>query len=243
VQRFSAAGLGAFAGASTDPANLTDRGTDTSFGGGVKGGIEYSVTPGIRFGLAGTTPIWSQKLSKYSGLFADGGSFNVPGSVQPGLAVDLMPNLTVMADYKRIFYSGVPAISDSSTLLLTGAKLGSAGGPGFGWKDVSAIKLGVEWRTTPSLTLRAGYAHNTQPVQSADVMLNILAPGVTQNHFTTGLMYKLTSNMDLELAGMYAPKTTVTGFELAGFGNPAHQVALGMSQVEVTAGIKYRFGN
>ena len=45
---------------------------------------------------------------KYSGLFADGGSFDIPANITAGLAYDLTPDLTVMADWRHIFYSGVP---------------------------------------------------------------------------------------------------------------------------------------
>ena len=36
---------------------------------------------------------------------------------------------------------------------------GAPNGPGFGWSDVNAIAVGLEWRATKDLTLRAGYAH------------------------------------------------------------------------------------
>ncbi|NOU06634.1 MAG: hydrocarbon degradation protein [Hyphomicrobiaceae bacterium] len=239
VQIFEAKGLGAFAGASSDPSNLTNRGKDVAVGFGMRAGVEVALAPNVRFGLAGNTPIWSQSFDKYRGLFAEGGGFDIPASVQTGIAVDLNPAVTVMLDYKHIWYSGVASIANPSTDLLLGHQLGAANGPGFGWKDVDVIKMGIEWRTSQKLTLRAGYAYNTQPVQSADVMLNLLAPGVTQHHLTGGMSYKMTSKVDLELAGMYAPRTHVKGTEL---GNPAHQIDASMSQFEVTMGVKYRFG-
>jgi long-chain fatty acid transport protein len=242
VQMFQAKGLGAFAGASSDPANLTDRGRDIAIGGGLRAGIEVAVAPNVRLGIAGNTPIWSQNFDKYRGLFAEQGGFDIPASVQAGIAVDLSPAVTVMLDYKHIWYSGTSSVSNPSTHLLTGNLLGSSNGPGFGWRDVDVLKVGVEWKATTDLTLRGGYSYNTQPVRGEDAMLNILAPGVTQHHFNAGLMYKLTSRMDLELAGMYAPRTHVKGAELPGFGNPSHTIDLSMRQIEITAGIKYRFG-
>ena len=250
LQMFKASGLGAFAGLSNDPANLTDNHHDISIGGGVRAGIEWAVMPHVRFGLAGTTPIWMQKLDDYSGLFAEQGGFDIPASVQAGIAVDVTPALTVMADYKHIWYSSVASVGNPSTNILVCAGgggppgatcLGGSNGMGFGWKDVDVFKIGAEWRTSPDLTLRAGYAYNTQPIESRDVMINILAPGVVQHHITGGLQYRLSRNMDLELAGMYALDAKVTGSELP-IGNPAHQIEISMHQYEVTLGIKYRFG-
>jgi long-chain fatty acid transport protein len=244
LQMFKATGLGAFAGASSDPGNLTNRDRDISIGGGLRAGIEWAVLPNVRLGVAGTTPIWMQKFEKYSGLFAEQGGFDIPASMQAGIAVDVMPALTVMADYRRIWYSSVASVGNPSTNLLLGPSglLGLDNGGGFGWRDVDVFKVGVEWRTSPKLTLRAGYAYNTQPIDSRDVMINILAPGVVQHHITGGLQYRLSQNLDLELAGMYALDASVTGGELPGFGNPAHQIEISMHEYEVTLGIKYRFG-
>jgi long-chain fatty acid transport protein len=248
LQMFKATGLGAFAagGASSDPGNLTNRDRDISIGGGVRAGIEWAILPHVRLGLAGTTPIWMQKFDKYSGLFAEQGGFDIPASMQAGIAVDVMPAVTVMADYRRIWYSSVASVGNPSTNLLLGPSglLGLDDGAGFGWKDVDVFKVGAEWRASPKLTLRAGYAYNTQPIDSRDVMINILAPGVVQHHITGGLQYRLSRNVDLELAGMYALDAQVTGSELP-IGPPAdpnHQIEISMHQYEVTLGIKYRFG-
>ncbi len=239
-QQFRATGLAAFTapGFSTSPNNLTNNGVDVSWGGGVRAGIQWAVVPGVRFGLAGSSRIYMQPFDKYSGLFAEKGDFDIPASMQIGMAVDVTPNLTLMADYRHIWYSSVAAIGNASN---AAAQLGSNNGPGFGWKDVDTIKVAAEWRASSNLTLRVGYSHNTQPIQSRDVMLNILAPATVQNHFTAGAMIKLAPRWDLELAGMYAPYQAVSGFENAP-GNPRHAVTIGMKQIDITVGVKYRFG-
>ncbi len=246
AQMFAAKGLSQFAGGSSDPANLTNNTHEVVFGAGLRGGLEWAITPGVRFGLAGSTKIYSQKFDDYAGLFAEGGDFDIPANLQAGIAVDLSPQLTVMADYKRIWYSGVESISNPSTNIFNcpgfgGADptqcLGGANGAGFGWSDMNIFKIGLEYKATSDLTLRGGYSYNTQQVKARDVMFNILAPGVVQHHITGGLMYRMSPNMDFELAGMYAPRTHVTGNELFG---PV-PVDISMAQFEVTAGFKYRF--
>ena len=68
---------------------------------------------------------------------------------------------------------------------------GATGGPGFGWHDVNVFKVGLQYKVNDQWTLRAGYAYNNNPVQPADVMLNILAPGVVKHHITAGATYKM----------------------------------------------------
>jgi long-chain fatty acid transport protein len=238
-QQIELKGLSAFGGASSDPAHVTDTGTDVAWGGGVRAGLEWAVSPALRLGVSGTSRIYMQEFENYRGLFAEQGDFDIPASLQAGIAFDVTPRLTLLADYKHIWYSSIAAIANPST---NNALLGTDNGRGFGWKDIDIVKLGAEWRATPDLTLRAGYAYNTSPIESRDVMFNILAPAVVQHHITGGLEYRWSKTQSLELAGAYVPEGDVSGTELAGLGNPAHDIELNMHQWEVTVGYKYTFG-
>ena len=247
-------GLNAFGAASTT-LNTSNNGTAESWGFGVRAGVEASLMPNVRLGVTGTSPMIMSEFSEYSGLFAEQGGFDIPPSLQVGLAVDVTPNLTIMADYKRIWYSYTASISNSSSNILNCTPfpaafppsgpgcLGNNSGAGFGWEDINVYKVGVELRDAmPGLTLRAGYAYSENPVQSEDVMFNIIAPGIVKHHIAGGAMLKISDNLDLELSGLYVPEEKLRGVELAGFGNTAHSIELYMSQWEVTAGIVYHFG-
>ena len=233
-------GVGAFAGSSIDNTNFSNRGTDESWGAGARGGIEWAAAPWLRFGVAGNTVIQMQNFDRYRGLLAERAAFDIPATIQAGVAIDLRPGLTFMADYKRIWFSSIAAVNNPSTNLEIGKQFGADDGAGFGVKDVDVIKFGLEWRQSPQLTLRAGYSYNTAPIGSRDADLNIMTLGVVQHHITAGLKYQLTQNLDLELAAMYAPHASVSGQELI---FNTRQVEIEMSQFEFTAGVVYRFGN
>ena len=244
IQWFKANGLGLFGlfGLSSDPANLSDRGYSYSYGGGLRAGIEFKATDRIRLGLSAQTPMWMTKFSKYSGLFAGQGSFDIPAAVTAGIAVDVMPNLTLMFDWRHIFYSSVAAVGDASGPILPGS-LGTNGGPGFGWRDVDAFKVGAEWRANPAWTFRLGYAHNNNPIGSSDVTINILAPGVVTDHITGGFEYKMTPNSSIEFAAAVIPSHSVSGIEVTPLGpNPFRTVTLSMNQYQFTLGYTYHFG-
>ena len=119
------------------------------------------------------------------------------------------------------------------------ARLGDDGGAGFGWKDVTAVKLGVQWAATPTLTLRAGYAHCTQPVPESEVLFNILAPGVVQDHVTAGAS-KTMGRAKVHLSVVHAFEKTVSG------ANPLEapgqqRIELKMSQWLVDVGLSFGF--
>ena len=244
-QQISIDGLAPFAGFSTDPIHVTGNGNDSSYGGGVRGGIEFAPMSNVRIGVAGATPMWMSKFGDYAGLFAEGGKFDIPANVSAGIAVDVTPGFTVMLDYKHIFYSSIDAIANPSTNLLACAGgdptqcLGGSKGPGFGWDDIDVVKVGMEYRPNPGMALRAGYSWNSSPLNARDVHFNILAPATVQHHITAGLSMDIGGGYTFELAGMYAPNVSLSGQDLL---VPTHNIEIEMYQYEVTEGIKYKFG-
>ena len=239
IQIFKARGLSGFSSYSVDPTNLSDHSYSWSVGAGVRAGAQLNVTGQLRVGLAASTPIWTTKFSQYSGLFAGGGGFDIPANITAGVAFDILPTLTLLADWKHIFYSQVASVGHSSQLPYL---FGSANGPGFGWSDVDAITFGAEWRATPDWTFRVGYAHNNNPIQSRDVTINILAPGVVTDHISGGVSYRVTPNSTIDLAAVVSPKNSVSGIEVTPAGaNPFRTITLYMSEFEITAGWTYKF--
>jgi long-chain fatty acid transport protein len=247
-------GLQAFSALSTVPGAVSNQGQEESWGVGVRAGVEITPMENVRIGVAGNSRVLMEEFSEYRGLFAEQGDFDVPPSIQVGLAVDLMPELTVMLDYKHIWYSTVDSVGNPSANILNCAAtgvgtpavgagcLGADNGAGFGWDDINIIKVGLEWRPAERTAVRLGYGYSENPIGPADVMFNIIAPGVVEHHIDAGAQVPIFANWDLEIAGMYAFDSSVTGFELGPpAGNPAHQVEISMHQFEVTVGMTYHF--
>lgn len=212
-QRFKAYGLQPFAAISSDSANLTNRGYDDSWGFGVRFGYFAQISPAWSFGVAYSTKIDMQEFKKYRGLFAEQGDFDIPENYNAGLAFRATPQLTIAADYKRISYSDVASVGNSSKIVGAGAGQLGAGGAsiGFGWQDVNVFKLGVEYQWNSQLLLRAGYNVTDNPIKASDVTFNILAPGVVEDHLTLGFTYRLDSSSEITMAYMHAFKNSVTG--------------------------------
>ena len=224
-QMFSATGLGGtgpvggptggFTGLSSNPSAVTDNGTDTSTGYGVRLGWTGQVTPAVTLGATYQSKTKMGKLSKYSGLFAGQGSFDTPSNYGVGIAVKAAPETTVAFDVERINYADVPAVGTPLTALPppygAGPQLGASNGPGFGWKNINAYKLGVSHAFSSVFTMRAGYDHCDQPIPNSQTLLNILAPGVVQNHLSLGGTWKLADKSEISVAYVHAFKQTVNG--------------------------------
>lgn len=242
-QSFKANGLGGFAGFSTAPSSLSNNGADSSTGLGFRLGYFGKVSHELAIGASYSPKTKMSKLDQYKGLFAGGGSFDIPENYALGLAFQMTPVLKVAVDYGRINYSKVPAIGNPSANIMAcmggdpNQCLGGRQGPGFGWSDVNVTKLGVEWLYSTNVTLRAGYNSSTNPVGSSDVTFNILAPGVITKHYTLGGTYKLSKDAELTWAYMYAPTNSVSGTYLMNTMRELGTQTIRMSQQSL--GIQY----
>ncbi|MGE5339705.1 MAG: OmpP1/FadL family transporter [Gemmatimonadota bacterium] len=216
-QRFKAHGLENFTAPSGPqqfsafPGNVTNQGYDDSYGIGVRVGYLGQLTPQFSLGLTYQTKTSMNKLDKYKGLFAEEGGFDIQATYGIGVAFKATPDVNLALDVTKIEYSGIKSINNPLLPNLFQAPLGTPGGAGFAWKDITVVKLGLDWAMRPDLTLRAGYNHGDQPIPATDTFFNILAPGVMKDHYTLGATWTLASKSELTLAAMYAPTVKVTG--------------------------------
>lgn len=225
-QMFKADGLGAFAGFSTDAANLTSNGDDTSLGFGIKLGWQGDVTPDVTLGVSYQSKMSMSEFDDYAGLFAEGGDFDIPATAIIGLAWKTSDRSTLVFDIQQIYYSDVASIANPVENLFAcqggdvNSCLGGSNGGGFGWDDMTVIKLGYEWQQN-DMTWRVGLSNGDQPIQGggettpppngSQVMFNILAPAVMETHLTFGFTMPIDTNSEFTFAGMYAPSNDVSG--------------------------------
>jgi long-chain fatty acid transport protein len=241
-QRFEAKGLGNFAGFSSDPGNLTNNDHDDSTGLGVRLGFQAEITPGIRFGAAYQPKIDMDEFDDYSGLFADDGDFDIPSNFTVGMAFDIGETGVFVIDVQQINYEDVDAVSNSIDGLTDGSCapgptggtgkgcLGGSDGAGFGWEDMTVVKIGYQWRTGMKNTWRVGYSTGDQPIPSDESLFNILAPGVIEEHVTAGYSRQLDDKSSINFAAMYALENSVKGKSPF---DPAQDIEIEMDQYEL----------
>lgn len=210
-QRFAVRGLQAFAGMSQDSSKLTNNEHDSSTGFGLRLGYQGQLGNQITVGAAYSPKIDMGRFDDYRGLFAGSGDFDIPENLNLGVAWQASPALLLALDYQRINYSGVASVGGTSQVP---AQLGSANGPGFGWRDIEVWKLGAQWQANADWTLRAGVNRGQNPVTAKDVTFNILAPGVMTTHWTLGATYRLSASDELSLSYMRAPEQSVSGVSM-----------------------------
>ncbi|MES9871126.1 MAG: outer membrane protein transport protein [Sedimenticola sp.] len=242
-QMFEAFGLDNYAGLSTDSSNMFGGEFDSAWGLGARFGIQGEVSPGVTLAASYQTKIYMEEFDKYKGLFAEQGDFDVPANLTLGLAWDVNKDTTLAFDIQRIFYSDVAAISNPISPNITNCMggntaycLGGDQGIGFGWDDMTVFKLGVEWKTDPQWTWRAGISHADAPFGGSEVIFNIIAPAVVEDHITFGFTRDMGDGGEINFSAAYALENDVTG-------NPTgeQQISLEMDQFEfeISYGLKW----
>jgi long-chain fatty acid transport protein len=209
-QRFKAEGLENFASpeVSIAPANVTNLGYSSSVGAGVRVGWIGRVNRVVSLGATYQSRTQMQKLKKYRGLFAGEGSFDIPANFAGGIALSPHPRLTVQLDAERILYGQLESIANPGSVQ---ALLGSEHGPGFGWRDVTAEKAGIDYRLASNLIVRAGYNHSGVGFAETETFFNLLAPATVTNHVAFGATWRLGSGREISFAYQHAFENTVNG--------------------------------
>ncbi|MGQ8337156.1 OmpP1/FadL family transporter [Sunxiuqinia sp. A32] len=259
-QYFQADGLAAFAVFSSDVTKLSGNGRSNSFGYGIKVGYLGQLTDLITVGASYQSKTYMSEFKEYAGLIAEKGDFDVPANWTVGVALHMTDEWTLMADFKQINYADVKSISNQ----MMGpnginAPLGAASGAGFGWDNMSLIKVGFAYESPSSWTVRGGYSFGNSPISDKDVMFNILAPAVITNQAAIGFTKNLEKKKrrgrgwkgyrgrkktgegkQLHLAFNYAFPNSVKGINpMDTYSSPPQTIEIGMNQMELEIGFSF----
>ncbi|HHJ17738.1 MAG TPA: hypothetical protein ENJ80_13680, partial [Gammaproteobacteria bacterium] len=205
VQQFRAYGLQAFGLDGlryADGPNLTNRGNDYSYGAGARlGWLGKFFNKRLSIGANYASRTYMTKFDKYSDLFAEQGSFDIPEHYALGAAFSITKKLTIAFDYQRINYSDIKSIgnkgpdaADPINFFPSGCQslpdgsntcmLGRNDGMGFGWDDQNIYKVGLNYDYDPKWSFRAGFNYAKSPIPDDQVLFNFLAPAVNEKHAT-----------------------------------------------------------
>lgn len=239
IQYLESKGSSPLAALSVDPTHFTNTGRSTSKGVGYRLGLllEPFINTPFKMGISYQPEISMSKFSNYSGALEDSGSLNVPPTAVIGLSYWVQPNLNFNFDTQKTWYQAVPAYGNNGDISLAGPPtFGTKGGPGMGWKNQVAFKLGVQWKQNDLWTWRAGFIRANSVVRPTQLALNFVGANTVANHYTVGFTRSINKAISINAVLMDAPKVTVTGKNPL---NPAQSGSLFMNQYECAASLTW----
>jgi long-chain fatty acid transport protein len=217
-QRFKAEGLEPFDNpfASSAPGKVTNNGYDTSTGYGLRLGWLGNISDDVTLGVSWQSRLKMDEFEEYAGLFAEQGNFDTPSTWVVGMTYRINQKVEVIFDFQRINYAEIKSLANANDINIfdpnnASGRLGADGGLGFGWKDVDIAKLGLQWKKSPKMTLRAGYSHSSKLFDGGQALFNILAPATIRDHFSFGGTYAMNANNRVNFAVTRSLNETIEG--------------------------------
>ncbi len=202
-------GFQLFSPASAAPNKLSNNGHSQSFGYGIKTGATLVINDQLTAGLTLQSKGYMQKHQEYRGLLAEQGGLDIAPYLQYGLAWQANPSLTLLADYQRIYFSKVKAYANSGS---APGRYGDDNGPGFGWSDLSVLKLGLHYRVDEKITLRFGYSDvHKKPLNQQEIINNLISTAVFDERYNVGISWSPNTIDTIDLTFNYVPKQEISG--------------------------------
>jgi len=223
LQQLALQGAGLLRTFSMYPWEVTNRANAFSAGIGTRGGVLIGAIPHVKLSASYQPKILMSNFRQYRGILADNGSFDIPATGVVGVAVDLPLNLILAFDVQRIWFSDIKAYGHPHDAVLPGGTCsipgfvnndcyGGPNGPGFGWKNLTAYKVGVQWQFKPDFAIRFGYNHANSVLQAAYLAENVVAPGaVIEDIYTAGFSKKIGAKSQLNAVLAYVPPQSKNG--------------------------------
>ena len=196
--------------ASVSPDHVTNQGKDGVFTFGASLGFTWRIKPWLTAGAAYRSKNYNAEHDEYRGLVARGGKLELPSIYGGGFAIEPTKGLIVAVEVQRYTYRSEAAFRNGLEKFAQGQRLGGPDGPGFGFNDQNAYKLGVSWQTTPNLTLRAGFTYGTGVVTEDNTLFGALGCLTPREQYSFGATY-LWREWEISGYGFGSPTRRVNG--------------------------------
>lgn len=165
--------------------------SDTASGIGFEFGVAIDVSPSTTIAFDYQSEIDMDEFdnhnqylfgpTKQAGLST---SLTLPAITTIGFTHQVNDQWKVMADISDVPWASIDLLATQ-----------------FGWEDQTVYKIGAEMQVSDDLAVRFGYNHGDSPIPETQAGTNILAPAVTEDHYSVGFTKQLANG---KLHGYYA---------------------------------------
>jgi len=178
---------------------------DSAWGYGAGFGIQYKLSPSLALGASYNTKTKFQEFQWHSTAanphLANFGTdrkirqeIDMPAVGIVGLGWTPTDRLAVAVDGKWIDYESAAGFKDT-----------------LGFKNIKVGEIGLQYKATERLALRAGYNHSQNPVPADRTFFTVEVPAIFIDHYCAGLGYQATRSLHLDAAYYHVPRNSITG--------------------------------
>jgi long-chain fatty acid transport protein len=167
----------------------------SALGVGAQAGLFFKSKQGFKFGLSYKTE-QSFNEFEFNNKYMDGSEaldvkfkMNYPAIFSVGIGYS-QKMFDFALDYRMVNYEkadGFAAKGWTSTASVAG----------FGWKDISIVSAGIQYKGINKFPIRAGYTFSSNPISSELAMFSVPATAVIKNAFQFGFGYEFNGKFTL----------------------------------------------
>lgn len=220
-----------------------------AFGFGGQIGVFYDSQNGFKLGASYKTPQYMSEF-EFDNTYLDGSSstnkftMNFPAIYSVGLGYS-KANFDLALDYRFVNYEGTEGFEETGWTPTASIQ-------GFGWKNISIVSVGLQYKGVEKLPIRIGYTHSSNPIDEKLTMFSVPATAVIANAFQFGASYDINDSFRIDGVyhyGMSDGKTSgqMLNPQMISSTNPLGEipgstVAYDMTTSMIQFGISYSFG-
>ena len=220
----------------------------SAIGFGAQFGMFYDSGHGLKLGASYKMPQTFFKF-KFTNTYLDNSTsenefqMDYPGIFSLGLGYSV-GDIDFAFDFRRVDYENTAGFR-------TTGWTPSASVAGFGWKNISILSTGLQYKGVKKLPLRIGYTYSSNPIPEEVVFFNIPATAIIKNAFQIGFSYEANDNWRLDAVYHYgtsgdATKGQVLNPMFIGPENPlgaipGSEVSYDMTTSMIQFGVSYKF--
>lgn len=167
----------------------------SALGIGGQVGVFYNSGKGIKLGASYKTPQYfgefDFKNTYLNGTTAPNVTFkmNYPAILSAGIGYS-MNQFDLAVDYRFVNYANTAGFAAKGWT-------STASVAGFGWKNISIVSAGIQYKGIQKLPLRVGYTYSSNPINSELAFFSTPATAIIKNGFQFGLGYEVTARFTL----------------------------------------------
>lgn len=170
-----------------------DRASSLGFGGQV--GVFYNSGSGLKLGASYKSQQYFGEF-EFNNTYLDGSdapvsnfTMNYPSIISAGIGYS-KEKFDLAVDYRFVNYEGTKGFDEKGWTP-------TASVAGFGWKNMSVISAGFQYKGIQKLPLRIGYTYSSNPIDEELAFFSTPATAIIKNAFQLGLGYEFSPKFTL----------------------------------------------
>jgi len=224
--------------------------TDVATASGINAqlGLFYDSKTGFKAGVSYSTKIKFNDF-ELENTYLDGSTgtndFNIEYPAILSFGIGYSKNdFDLAIDYRHVAFEDTEGLAPVGWTAMGTVK-------GFGWKNISIISAGLQYKGIDRLPLRIGYTNNSSPIEDRFASFNVPAAAIIENAFQFGFTYEASEKLHLRAVFHYGTSNGKTSGEIFSpllvqdyppYGSvPGSNVSYDMTTSMIMGGLSYKF--